>query len=195
MIEALRAGVLPATPNVSRPTHHIDWEHSGLALLTRARPWERGDGPRRAGVSSFGISGTNAHLVIEEAEPEPVREPAADATAPLLWSVSAPHADSLRAQARALADHVGRTPQDAPEDVAHTLRGRSGFRQRGVVIADSRADLLAGLESLASDAPLPAVPGRYRSPTVLRTESYRDLAGPVFVFPGRGPSGAGWVSR
>ncbi|MEH0557073.1 type I polyketide synthase [Streptomyces sp. B21-101] len=186
MIEALRAGVLPATPNVSRPTHHIDWEHSGLALLTRARPWERGDGPRRAGVSSFGISGTNAHLVIEEAEPEPVREPAADATAPLLWSVSAPHADSLRAQARALADHVGRTPQDAPEDVAHTLRGRSGFRQRGVVIADSRADLLAGLESLASDAPLPAVPGRYRSPTVLRTESYRDLAGPVFVFPGQG---------
>ncbi|WP_432154716.1 type I polyketide synthase [Streptomyces tricolor] len=186
MVEALRAGVLPATLHVSRPTRHIDWDRSGLALLTEARPWERRNGPRRAGISSFGISGSNAHLVIEEAEPEPVREPAAGPAAPLVWAVSAPHADSLRTQARVLADHVARAPQDAPEDVAHTLRARSGFRQRGIVIADSREDLLTGLESLASDAPLPKVPGRYRSPTVLRTESYRDLAGPVFVFPGQG---------
>ncbi len=155
------------------------------ALLTEARPWERRNGPRRAGISSFGISGSNAHLVIEEAEPEPW-EPAAGPAAPLVWAVSAPHADSLRTQARVLADHVARAPQDAPEDVAHTLRARSGFRQRGIVIADSREDLLTGLESLASDAPLPKVPGRYRSPTVLRTESYQRPGRAGLRLPGQG---------
>ncbi|MFW5417122.1 SDR family NAD(P)-dependent oxidoreductase [Nocardiopsis sp. CNT-189] len=70
---ALGHGVLPASRNLDEPTPEVDWARSGLALLPAAEPWTRGERPRRAGVSSFGISGTNAHLILEEAPEEPVR--------------------------------------------------------------------------------------------------------------------------
>ncbi|MFC4612665.1 type I polyketide synthase [Streptomyces maoxianensis] len=192
MVQAMRAGVLPATLHVDRPSRHVEWAGSGLSLLTEARPWPRGDRPRRAAVSSFGISGTNAHLVLEEGSPAPADgeaatdEPARSAGGPFVWSLSAPSGDSLRTQAEVLGDFVIRSPEAAPEDVGHVLRSRTRFAHRGTVIADTKEDLAAGLRRLASKEPVPAVPGQYRSPTVLRGEARQGSVGPAFVFPGQG---------
>ncbi|WP_106396530.1 type I polyketide synthase [Actinocorallia populi] len=185
LVEALRAGVLPRTLNVTEPTRHVDWRGGNLALLTEAREWPRGERPRRAGVSSFGISGTNAHVVLEE-PPAPVEAPAPSepAKGPFVWSVSAPSAEALKLQARTLGERLG--PEDAPQDVAASLALRSRFAHRGTVVADDIEGLRAGLAKLASGSPVPTAPGRYVSPTVLRTESWPDPTGPVFVFPGQG---------
>ena len=185
MVWAMRAGVLPATINVRQPTPHIDWAASGLQLGTESRPWPRNGPRRRAGVSSFGISGTNAHVVLEEAV-EAVRPDSDPAKGPFAWILSTPADAALSAQARALSTVTAAGRGPAPEDVAATLRSRTRFPHRATVIGDSAADLAAGVERLAAGEPVPALPGRYRSPTVVRAASYREASGPVFVFPGQG---------
>ncbi|MER7708929.1 beta-ketoacyl synthase N-terminal-like domain-containing protein, partial [Kitasatospora sp. NPDC097605] len=106
MVMALRNGVLPRTLHVDEPSRKVDWESGAVRLLTEARPWPQGEEPRRAGVSSFGVSGTNAHIVLEQA---PAEEPAAvEEQASVLGSgvvplvVSARSAASLRGQAERL---------------------------------------------------------------------------------------------
>ncbi|MEV6196137.1 beta-ketoacyl synthase N-terminal-like domain-containing protein [Streptomyces sp. NPDC051920] len=69
-VMALRHGHLPKTLHVSEPSHHVDWSAGAVRILTEGRTWTKPDGPRRAGVSSFGVSGTNAHIVLEEAPPQ-----------------------------------------------------------------------------------------------------------------------------
>ncbi|WP_443030942.1 type I polyketide synthase, partial [Streptomyces sp. CB02400] len=111
MVQAMRHGVLPKTLHVDRPTSHVDWSAGEVRLLTESRPWD-GEGPRRAGVSSFGVSGTNAHIVLEQAPaaedplPESDGDQPADAERVALpvipWAVSGKTAAALRDQAARL---------------------------------------------------------------------------------------------
>nr|WP_211291729.1 type I polyketide synthase [Micromonospora wenchangensis] len=153
MVLAMRHGVLPRTLHAEVPSPHVDWSAGHVELLHRAEPWEPGDRPRRAGVSSFGISGTNAHLILEQSpdEPEPTTGPAAPRPAttgqhaPLLaWLLSAKTPEALAGQ----ADRLSTTDEPAP-DIAHSLLvTRSQFDHRAVVLGRDRADLHAGLDAL-----------------------------------------------
>ncbi|MDG4810890.1 SDR family NAD(P)-dependent oxidoreductase [Micromonospora sp. WMMD1120] len=108
MVLALRYGVLPATLHVDEPSPHVDWSSGGVRLLTEARRWPAGgDRPRRAGVSSFGISGTNAHVIIEEAPAVVVEARGSAPVRPVPVVVSARTEAALPAQVQRLRAHLG----------------------------------------------------------------------------------------
>ncbi len=156
---------------------HVDWDGGAVRLLTEARPWEaRDDRPRRAAVSSFGISGTNAHVVLEE-HPRAREETHETVTGPVPVLLSAHSPEALGAQARRLRDHLAARPELAPSHVAHTLAtGRAALPHRAVAVAADRASLLATLDALAADRP--------------HADLVKGVAAPrgkvVFVFPGQG---------
>ncbi|RKT56258.1 type I polyketide synthase [Saccharothrix australiensis] len=170
VVQAMRHGVLPRTLHVAEPTPHVAWDSGNVRLLTEPVPWPSTGRPRRAGVSSFGISGTNAHLVIEQAPAE--EPPAGHADGPVAWVLSGRTDAAVRAQARRLGDFVAARPELDPAAVGRVLAsGRARFDHRAVVVGRDRRELLAGLGSVE-----PVAVGRPR-----RT---------VFVFPGQG---AQWV--
>ncbi|MEU2550067.1 beta-ketoacyl synthase N-terminal-like domain-containing protein, partial [Streptomyces roseolus] len=154
MIEAMRHGVLPRTLHVTEPTPHVDWETGAVELLSEEIPWPEAGRPRRAAVSSFGISGTNAHVIIEEppaAAPETVRDdrPAADLSV-VPWTVSGRTAQALQDQAARLAAFVEAEADLRAADVGFSLAaGRAVLDHRAVVVGDDREALLAGLRALA----------------------------------------------
>nr|WP_262062120.1 type I polyketide synthase [Streptomyces sp. STR69] len=195
MIMAMRHGVLPRTLHVDRPSTHVDWSAGAVELLTEAREWATPDGrPRRAGVSAFGISGTNAHLILEQAPAaEPDGTPAGDAArpaagraptgAPVPWVLSARSEQALRAQALRLRDSVAADTGATAAEVGRALvTTRSLFEHRQVVIGADRDGLLAALAAVAAGEE-PASGGAVSA-----------AAGPVgrtvFVFPGQG---AQWI--
>ncbi|MBL1102484.1 type I polyketide synthase, partial [Streptomyces coffeae] len=151
MVLALGAGVLPHTLHVDEPSGHIDWSSGTVALLTQARPWPGTDRPRRAGVSSFGMSGTNAHLILEQAPDHadaPVERAPADQVLP--WALSASTAEALPAQAERLHAHLTAHPELHPADVGHALaRTRGALEHRAVVTGADRAELMSALAELA----------------------------------------------
>ncbi|MFE2728847.1 type I polyketide synthase, partial [Kitasatospora sp. NPDC059327] len=178
MVLAMRHGVLPATLHVDEPTNHVDWSAGAVELLTEARHWPATGRPRRAAVSSFGVSGTNAHVILEQA-PTRETEPATDpkpAGGALPWALSARTPAALRAQAERLRTAVDTHPQWQPADVARALTTeRSLFEHRAVVIGDSRDELLNGLTALTDGTTAPGLV--HGTATGGRT---------VFVFPGQG---------
>ncbi|WP_405360903.1 SDR family NAD(P)-dependent oxidoreductase [Kitasatospora sp. NBC_00085] len=171
MVQAMRHGVLPRTLHVDAPTSQVEWEAGAVELLAEARPWEQADGaPRRAGISSFGISGTNAHVIIEEAPAEedgaaqeaPARGDAAPAgtdgprawtaggTATLPFVLSARDEPALRAQAERLLHRLEEAGAPGLPDVAYSLAlSRAALEHRAALtVADAEA-LSAGLRALA----------------------------------------------
>ena len=150
VVQSLRHETLAKTLHVDAPSPHVDWTTGSVELLTEARPWPANGHVRRAGVSSFGISGTNAHVIIEEA---PAGEPAApvERTESVLpWVLTAKTPEALAVQAARIAEHVTAHPDLDTLDVAWTLGGRSAFPHRAVVIGADRDELVAGLSALAS---------------------------------------------
>ncbi|MFJ3741304.1 SDR family NAD(P)-dependent oxidoreductase [Streptomyces griseus] len=131
MIMAMRHGTLPRTLHVSQPTPHVDWTTGAVTLLTENQPWPDTDRPRRAAVSSFGISGTNAHLILEQPTPTPAT-PAT--TEPIPYPVSAKTPQALQAQITALQHHLTEHPELAPADIAHTLNHRTQFDHRALLL-------------------------------------------------------------
>ncbi|WP_456213250.1 type I polyketide synthase [Streptomyces sp. LZ34] len=180
MVQALRHGVLPSTLHVDEPTHQVDWSGGTVKVLTEARPWPETGGPRRVGVSSFGMSGTNSHVILEEAPP--AAEPAPAAELPVVpWLVSGRGEAALRAQAARLRDFLTERPEVGPTRVGLALAGsRAAQSHRAAVVAADRDALLAGLASLAEGIPAGHVVTGVPSP-----------GGTVFVFPGQGSQWAG----
>ncbi len=147
MVQAMRHGDLPRTLHCEEPSPHVDWSAGAIELLSYARPWPKVDRPWRAGVSSFGISGTNAHLVLEQAPPEEAGEATA-AYVPVPWIVSAASPEALAAQAARLRDFAAATAAD-DSGIARALAARTGLAHRAVVVGSRREDLLAGLAAVA----------------------------------------------
>uniref|UniRef100_A0AAU3GXX2 SDR family NAD(P)-dependent oxidoreductase n=1 Tax=Streptomyces sp. NBC_01401 TaxID=2903854 RepID=A0AAU3GXX2_9ACTN len=148
---AIQHGLLPRTLHLEQPTPHVDWASGAVELLTEAKAWPRSGRPRRAGVSSFGISGTNAHVIVEQA-PEPEPEPAGPTGhGALPFLLSARTDEALSAQAERLSGFLAERPDTGLPDLAHSLlTSRAVLPQRGAVVARDREELLRGLASLAA---------------------------------------------
>ncbi|MFI8875735.1 type I polyketide synthase [Streptomyces sp. NPDC055243] len=197
-VQAMAHGVLPRTLHAEQPNPGVDWSSGAVSLLTRPQLWPPTGRPRRAGVSSFGISGTNAHVVLEQA---PVKESGAGApgrpdsgtAAPeviarpvpveaVSFPVSARSAPALRAQARRLHAHVAERPGTDLLDLGFSLATtRAHFEHRAVLVAGDREELLASLAALAE--------GRRRPG--LSTSGPRPAGPVVFMFTGQGSQRTG----
>ncbi|MFJ2967327.1 type I polyketide synthase [Streptomyces collinus] len=152
MVQAMRHGLLPRTLHVDRPTPMVDWSSGAVELLTEAREWTaRETAPRRAAVSAFGVSGTNAHVILEEAPEAEHTAPEQVRTLPAVpWLLSAPDEDALRAQARRLHEHVAAHPEQTATDLAYSLATtRTLHDRRAVLTGAGRDDLSDALRHLA----------------------------------------------
>ncbi|MFD7093199.1 SDR family NAD(P)-dependent oxidoreductase [Streptomyces sp. NPDC059896] len=186
MVAAMHHGRLPRTLHIDRPTPQADWTTGAVSLLTEPVDWPRTGRPRRAGVSSFGISGTNAHVILEQAPaadteqdtPAEQNTPAAVPVPPLL--LSAKDESALRDQARLLSGFLTEHPGTEPAEVAYALATtRSAFEHRAAVPAGTRDDILRGLAAVASGA------------AGVRARTGRT----ALVFPGQGAQLAGMGSE
>ncbi|MET0234834.1 MAG: SDR family NAD(P)-dependent oxidoreductase, partial [Kibdelosporangium sp.] len=165
MVQAMRHATIPVTLHATQPSTQVDWSAGAVRLITEAMPWPEADRPRRAGVSSFGLSGTNAHVIIEQAPPRPGPAPVVDRLLP--FPVSARTSEALREQARQLIGIPGR-----PLDIARTLATRSPFAHRAVILAQNSEELATRLTALANG---------HGPSGVVRPE-----AALAFLFPGQG---------
>ncbi|WUL56292.1 SDR family NAD(P)-dependent oxidoreductase [Amycolatopsis sp. NBC_00348] len=182
MILAMRHGVLPRTLHATTPSSKVDWESGAVRLLTDEVAWPEPGRPRRAGVSSFGVSGTNAHVILEQGPP-PAPADAGDGTAvPVV--LSARSARGLAAQAERLADFLTADGDASLPEVARTLlTGRAAWDHRAVVVAGDVETAIDGLRGVAGG----------RSVTGVRTGAVvpATAGGTVLVFPGQGTQWAG----
>ncbi|MFI0822708.1 type I polyketide synthase, partial [Streptomyces sp. NPDC021115] len=175
MVMAMRYGTVPRTLHVDTPSSHVDWPQGAVRLATENVAWPGTGEPRRAGVSSFGISGTNAHVIIEQAPDSQTETEAARAVAPTVLPtvpvvLSGRTPEALRAQAARLLSALGAdaatevdvaTEADAGLGVLDTAfslaTSRSAFAHRAAFVASDRVEIIAGLTALATDQSAPGL--------------------------------------
>ncbi|WP_388580636.1 SDR family NAD(P)-dependent oxidoreductase [Streptomyces sp. NPDC006784] len=191
MVLAMRHGVLPRTLHIQEPSPHVDWSAGSVELLTGQRPWPTAaDRPRRAGISSFGISGTNAHVVVEQpprdTAPVATGEVSPDPYSPVPVVVSGASEAALRDQADRLRRRVAADPDLRTADVGRAAVSRTAWQHRAVVVATGREALLSGLEAVAQGA---------EAPGTVRGAAHGTDRPVVFVFPGQGSQWAGMAVR
>ncbi|MFD4033792.1 SDR family NAD(P)-dependent oxidoreductase [Streptomyces sp. NPDC058637] len=190
MVMAMRHGSLPRTLHVDEPSGKVDWEAGQVRLLTEERSWPKTGRPRRAGVSSFGISGTNAHVILEQvpSAPESAAAPDDGVTpgTPVPWLLSAKSPAALAGQAAALLGHLDAHPELGPDEIGWSLAtGRAHFAHRAAVTGSDPAELRAALTALAEG-------GTARN---LAEGTTTGRARPVFVFPGQGSQWSGMATE
>ncbi|GHI29238.1 hypothetical protein Sdagh_09680 [Streptomyces daghestanicus] len=162
---ALHHRTMPRTLHIDRPTPHVDWSTGTVQLLTQPRPWPHTTRPRRAAVSAFGASGTNAHVIVEEAPAPPEttdHEPVSAAVEVVAWPLSARTPAALAKAAGRLADHMAAAEDTGAARTARALATtRAHLDHRAVVVGADREELLDGLRALAAGAsPESVVTGR-----------------------------------
>ncbi|WP_428341832.1 type I polyketide synthase [Mycobacterium sp.] len=187
IVQSIRNGTVPATLNLDSPTPRVDWSPGTIEVVGSARPWPDQTGRRRrAGVSAFGISGTNAHLILEQAPAELAPLELAPKRPPVVpWVLSAKSASALTEQAARLQRFVEQHTDADPNDVAYSLvTTRASFDHRAVVVGQ-HDELLSGLAAIASGACAPNV-----------VTGKATVAGrTVFVFPGQGSQWTGMAAE
>ncbi|THA30085.1 SDR family NAD(P)-dependent oxidoreductase [Streptomyces sp. A1277] len=186
MVLAMRNETLPKTLYADQPSTHVDWAAGEVELLTEAKDWPRGERPRRAGISSFGISGTNAHVILEEAPAPEEQEPAGTVVPPVLpWPLSTRQPEALPELAARLHASLTAHPDTRPQDIGHTLAtGRAAFEHRAVVLAPDAESALTDLAALATGN---ATAGRVVQGTAAgRSSGGRGRRRLAFVFSGQG---------
>ncbi|WP_455678816.1 beta-ketoacyl synthase N-terminal-like domain-containing protein, partial [Streptomyces atroolivaceus] len=192
MVEAMRHGVVPKTLHVDEPTPHVDWAAGAVELVTEERPWPETGRARRAGVSSFGVSGTNAHVIVEEAPAEETPEAEAEAEAGpaglvsgggvVPWVLSGRSAAGLRGQAERLDEFVASSEASIADLGWSLASSRAGLGHRAVLLGADQEELLTALKALEEGEPAAGVV------TGVASEGASDV---VFVFPGQGSQWAG----
>ncbi len=202
-VMAMRHGLLPKTLHVGKPSSEVDWSAGAVALLTESVSWPESGRPRRAGVSSFGISGTNAHVILEEASSERELGGVVPDVGPVAvsggvgvdggvgvgvggvvpWVLSGRGVGGLGGQAGRLLEFVGGRGGLGVLDVGLSLGvGRSVFEDRAVVVGGGREGLLGGVGALARGESVGGV--------VRGVAGGVGAGGVVFLFPGQGSQ---WV--
>lgn len=185
MVLALRHQLLPKTLHADNASPHIDWSAGTIRLLNEAVTWAGNGHPRRAAVSSFGLSGTNAHLILEEAPAEPGSHPVSSAEptpAVLPVALSGRTARALRAQAGNLHTYLVKHPEVNLPDLAYSLATtRTHFEHRAVLATHDTLHLREQLDAVASEQTAPDT-------ALGRTDISGKL---VFVFPGQGSEWTG----
>ena len=184
---ALQHETIPKQLHFEALNPRMTLEGTPFAIASAPRPWRKGTQPRVAGVSSFGLSGTNAHVLLEE---PPSRTHAANAAVhdgALLLPLSARSEAALRERALAFARHVSGADHTRLRDICATAGGRRGHHtHRLAVVGTSAGELSERLEALARGE---ARPGCTRGVSALAGR------GRVFVFPGQGSQWVGMGRR
>jgi polyketide synthase 12 len=177
MVMAMRHGVIPRTLHVEQPSPHVDWSEGTVRLLAASVDWDASGRPRRAGVSAFGISGTNAHVILEQAPAAAFVGPQAEVDEATCLLLSGHDAGALRGQAERLRERLDADPELRLVDLGFSLAtSRTGFQQRAVVVAANHDEARRGLDSL--------IGGTATNNLVRGVANVEGKI--VFVFPGQG---------
>ncbi|MGA9284680.1 MAG: type I polyketide synthase [Solirubrobacteraceae bacterium] len=188
---AMRHGVLPRTLHLEEASTQVDWSAGAVSLLREPVAWTRGEQPRRGAVSSFGMSGTNAHVILEEPPAVETEQDAAEQVIPnglvghgvTPWLLSGRGEGGLRRQADRLLAWVEDVPDRDVAAVGHALAHRPALDRRAVLVGDSRAELLDGLRALSQGRSVPAL--------MRGIANARGNGKLVFLFPGHGSQWTG----
>ena len=171
VVLSLQHGLLPQSLHFDKPSPHIPWDSLPVRVVEKATPWEASGRPRRAGVSSFGFTGTNAHVLIEEAPVQPAtpdEHPADDAAvapeseAPEasvnVLALSARSSEALVELAQRYGSWLGNHPEADIAEVCLTAGvGRSHFEHRAALVVETVQSASEGLAELAENRLRPGV--------------------------------------